>query len=48
MKRSGVADGITSDNINQWVAEYEVVNGVTVKIKARKKLSNKYALRHYY
>ena len=30
----------TEDNIKQWVAEYEAINGVTVKIKARKKLSN--------
>ena len=43
-----VADGITKENIKQWVAEYEAINGVTVKIKARKKLSNEYALRHYY
>ena len=26
----------TEDNIKQWVAEYEAINGVTVKIKARK------------
>ena len=31
----------TEGNIKQWVAEYEAINGVTVKIKARKKLSNK-------
>ena len=37
-----VADGVTKDNIKQWVAEYEATNGVTVKIKARKKLSNEY------
>ena len=43
-----VADGITEDIIKQWVAEYEAINGVTVKIKARKKLSNEYVLRHYY
>ena len=43
-----LADGITKDNINQWVAEYEAINGIAVKIKARKKLSNEYALRHYY
>ena len=43
-----VADGITKDNIKLWVAEYEATNGVTVKIKARKKLSNEYVLRHYY
>ena len=34
--------------IKQWVAEYEAINGVTVKIKASKKLSNEYVLRHYY
>ena len=33
-----VADGITEDKIKQWVAEYEAINGVTVKIKVRKKL----------
>ena len=38
----------TEDNIKQWVAEYEAINGVTVKINARKKLSNENALRHYY
>ena len=38
----------TEDNIKQWVAEYEAINGATVKIKARKKLSNENALRHYY
>ena len=27
----------TEDNIKQWVAEYEAINGVTVKINARKK-----------
>ena len=36
----------TEDNIKQWVAEYEAINGVTVKIKARKKLSNENALRY--
>ena len=43
-----VADGITKDNIKHWVAEYEATNGVTIKMKARKKLSNEYVLRHYY
>ena len=43
-----VADGTTKDNIKQLVAEYEAINGVTVKIKARKKLSNEYVVRHYY
>ena len=43
-----VADGITKVNIKQWVAEYEAINGATVKIKASKKLSNEYVLRHYY
>ena len=43
-----VADGITQDNIKQWVAEYEATNGVTVTIKAMKKLSNEYVLHHYY
>ena len=43
-----MADGITKDNIKQWLAEYEAINGVTVKIKASKKLSNEYVLRHYY
>ena len=28
----------TEDNIKQWVAEYEAINGVTVKIKVTKKL----------
>ena len=47
-KAKFVAEAINRDNINQWVADYEAINGVTVKIKARKKPSTEYALRHYY
>ena len=43
-----VVDGTTKDNIKQLVAEYEAINGVTVKIKASKKLSSEYVLLHYY
>lgn len=41
-------ESLFNDIINQWVAEYEAINDVTVKIKPRKKASNEYALRHYY
>ena len=46
-KANFAADGFNRNNINQWVAYYEAINGVTVKIKARKKSSTEYALRHY-
>ena len=43
-----LSEEITKDNVEQWIAGYEAINGITVKIKTKKKPTSGYIIQNYY
>ena len=43
-----LSEEITKDNVEQWIVEYEAINGITVKIKTKKKPTSGYIIQNYY
>ena len=41
-------DNVSPDNLEGWLAEFQALNGVTLKVKAKKKETKGYSIQHYY
>ncbi len=45
-KLNVTTDNVSPDNLEGWLAEFQALNGVTLKIKAKKKETKGYTIHH--